>query len=143
MAELKVPIVSTTDRTGEERGAEKRRSRRVQIAMPVIVRGKSGEKSFEEKSATAAVNAHGCMLHLSAMVAREEKVTVIHCLTLDEQVCNVMFLGASDGVRVEVGLEFLNPCPQFWRMNFPPDNGDPANRKLFPSSPPALGQYDL
>ena len=143
MPDSKMPIVSAGDRTAVDRSTEKRRSRRVQITMPVTIRGKSGTETFEEKSVTAAVSAHGCMLHLSTTLGRGEQVTIINVVTSDEQVCTVTFLGQSDSGKAEVGLEFLKPCPQFWRMHFPPDDWDPADRKLPTSSPTPAGRRGL
>jgi hypothetical protein len=134
----KIPIAPAVDRT-----MEKRRSRRVQIAMPVIIRGERGSEPFEEKGLTAAVNAYGCMLRLSATLERGEQVTIINTVTLDEQLCTVTFLGQSDGAKAEVGLEFPTPCPQFWRMYFPPDDWDPADRKLPASSPTLAGRREV
>jgi len=111
--------------------------------MPVIIRGKRGRETFEEKSLTAAVSAHGCMLRLSTAVMRGEQVTIINPVTSDEQICTVTFLAQSDNAKVEVGLEFLRPCPQFWRIHFPPDDWDPADRKLPTSSPALAGRRGL
>jgi hypothetical protein len=140
MVDSKNPTVSLANDEADEHSREKRRSRRVQITIPVIVRGKIGSKIFEEKSITAAVGAHGCMLQLVAKLYRGEQIMIVNIVTLDERVCRVSFLGPSDGDHTKTGLEFLNPSPQFWRMHFPPDNWHPADRKL-PSSVPPLTSH--
>lgn len=111
--------------------------------MPVIIRGKSESGTFEEKSFTAAVSAHGCLLRLSATLVLGEQVAIINSVTSDEQLCTVTFLGQSDSGKVEVGLKFLSACPQFWRMHFPPDDWDRADRKLPSTSPTPAGRRGL
>ena len=39
-------------------GGERRRTQRVQIAMPVLIRGKSGDKVFEEEATTISISAN-------------------------------------------------------------------------------------
>jgi hypothetical protein len=36
--------------------------------------------------------------------------------------------------KTEVGLEFSEPVPRFWRITFPPEDWNPADRKL-PTAP--------
>jgi hypothetical protein len=130
-----MPIESPGDRK-----IDKRRSRRVQITMPVAVRWKRAAESMEERGLTVAVSAHGCMLHVAAKLERGEQVTIVNIATSEQQLCTVTFLGPTDSGKAETGLEFLEPCPQFWRMHFPPDDWDPADRKLPGSSLPLIGR---
>jgi len=46
----------------------KRRSKRIHIAMPVIVRATNGDRPIEEATKTLRVNAHGCLLYLATNV---------------------------------------------------------------------------
>ena len=138
--ETPVPDSNTPPGCARDRLTDKRRSRRVQIAMPVAVRGKSESEIFEEKTVTAAVSAHGCMVHLSTPVERGEQVAVVNTAARDEQICTVSYLGQADDGRTEVGLQFMTPCPRFWRMHFPPDDWDPADRKLPSGSLPVAGR---
>src|SRR5277367_5600582 len=55
MPETKAP-------TPADSAADRRRSHRVNIAMPVLVRGKKGTQPFEEEAHTISVSAHGCMV---------------------------------------------------------------------------------
>ena len=118
----------------------KRRSQRVQIAMPVVVRGLPGSAFFEEKTTTVTVNANGCLVLLKRPVARSEQVLLINPKTVEELPCKVAFIGQKDSGRTQVGLEFSERSPLFWRITFPPEDWDPANRKrpnASPVSPPA------
>lgn len=119
---------STLATMGENQ-AERRRSHRVQIAMPVLIRGKRNGQPFEEKTHTTSVNAHGCMVRLSASVTRSQEVSIINPKTAEELPCTVTYIGQRDGGRTEVGIEFTEPSPVFWRIAFPPEDWDPSERK--------------
>lgn len=114
---------------------ERRRSQRVNITMRVLVRGKVGGQSFEEESQTTSVNAHGGMIRLAAKVTRSQQISLINPRTTEEMPCTVMFLGQKENGKTEVGVEFIEPSPLFWRIAFPPEDWDPAERKR-PGGPP-------
>lgn len=127
-------------RTSSELQAERRRTQRVQIAMPVLVRGTIGQKNFEEQALTVSINAHGCMLRLAAQVTRMQEVQIVNPKTAEELPCKVTFLGQRDSGKTEVGIEFTEPSPLFWRIAFPPEDWDPAERKR-PSHTHAHGKH--
>ncbi|MBZ5502544.1 MAG: PilZ domain-containing protein [Acidobacteriia bacterium] len=122
---------STSDRSKEQR-----RSMRVRIAMPVIVRGKIGPQPFEEQTQTVVVSAHGCTVRLATEIAHGQKVSVVNPKTAEELPCTVISLGQRDGKKREVGVEFTEPSPLFWRIVFPPDDWDPSERKRPSPTPP-------
>ncbi len=125
MADIK-PL---TQGSAADSGADKRRTQRVQIAMPVIVRGKSGTQNFDETTNTVTVNAHGGMLLLQARVGRGDKVMILNPKTTEEMPCTVVFIGQREGTRTQVGVEFAEPSRIFWRINFPPEDWNPSQRK--------------
>ena len=125
MAEIKSPAAGGVP----EGGADRRRSHRVHIAMAVLVRGAAGPTNFQEEAKTISVNAHGCMVRLAAKVARGQQITVVNKKTAEELSCTVTYIGQTDGSKVEVGIEFAEPSPVFWRIAFPPENWDPSERK--------------
>ena len=88
MAEIK----SSVSGVGEA-SSERRRTQRVQIAMPVIVRGTSGTQNFEEETYTVAVNANGCMIRMTNRVARAQQVAIVNPKTAEELPCTVSFIG--------------------------------------------------
>jgi hypothetical protein len=101
----------------------------VHIAMPVLVRGKKAGQNFEEKTHTISVNAHGCMVKLSTPVTRAQEISIVNTKTAEELPCTVSFIGQRDGGRIEIGVEFAEPSPVFWRIAFPPEDWDPSERK--------------
>jgi hypothetical protein len=130
MPEMKAPAHASE--------AERRRSHRVNIAMPVLVRGKKGTHAFEEEALTISVSAHGCMVRMTNQVTRGQEVAIVNKKTAEELPCTVTFLGQRDGGKTEVGVEFAEPSPLFWRIAFPPEDWDPSERKRSgqPSQPP-------
>lgn len=112
-----------------EGGAERRRTQRVQIAMPVVVRAKDGKTPFEETTHTVSVNANGCLVRVAGTLVRGQKISLINPKTTEELPCTVMFLGKKDGGKTEVGVEFAEASPLFWRISFPPEDWDPSERK--------------
>ena len=119
-----------------ENTREQRRSRRVHIAMPVIVRGKLGPQPFEEQTLTGVVSAHGCTVRLATQLIHGQRVSIVNPKTAEELPCTVISLGQRDGQKREVGMEFSEPSPLFWRIVFPPDDWDPAERKRPTPMPP-------
>jgi len=127
MAEMRAPATS-------EITTERRRSHRVNIAMPILVRWKKAGQALEEQTLTISVNAHGCMFRLKTQVARSQEVAIVNTKTAEELPCKVTFLGQREGGKVEVGVEFTEPSPLFWRIAFPPEDWDPSERKRSGSS---------
>src|SRR6202044_2656047 len=125
MSDLKVSVYPTA----VENSAERRRSHRVYITMPVIIRGKNGNLSFNEETHTASVSAHGCMVRFAEKVMRGQEVVILNPKTVEELPCTVTFVGQKESGKTEVGLEFIEPSPLFWRMTFPSEDWDPSERK--------------
>ena len=121
MADMKAPAAN-------EAGAERRRSHRVNIAMPILVRGKTSQ-AFQEETHTISVNAHGCVFRLATQVRRLQEIAIVNLKTVEELPCKVTFLGQKEGGKTEVGVEFSEPSPLFWRIAFPPEDWDPSERK--------------
>ena len=113
----------------ESSGSDRRRTQRVQIAMPVIVRSRDAKPPFEEKAHTVSVNANGCLVKVQAPLLRAQKILIVNPNTTEELPCTVMFVGKKDGGKTEVGLEFAEASPLFWRISFPPEDWDPSERK--------------
>ena len=101
----------------------RRRSQRVLMQVAVRVRGKDSQgHAFEEETETLAINAHGALILVNARVTSGSKIMMQHKHTQEEQECHVAFLGPVRGGRAEVGLEFSEPRPAFWRVAFPPED---------------------
>jgi hypothetical protein len=122
MAEMKAP-------TPAESNSDRRRSHRVNIAMPVLIRGKKGTQPFEEEAQTISVSAHGCMVRVATPLTRNQEIAIVNTKTAEELPSTVTFIGQKDNAKTEVGVEFAEPSPLFWRIAFPPEDWDPSERK--------------
>lgn len=109
--------------------ASGRRTQRVQICMPVLVRG----RSFEEMTSTVAVNAHGCSVMLKAPVSRDDQISLVNPKTAEELPSKVVSLGKPEDGKIPVGIEFAEPSPLFWQINFPPDDWTTSVERKRPS----------
>jgi hypothetical protein len=113
--------ISATIRTNKNMKA--RRSQRVFLGMDVIVAGErlAGTK-FAEHTTTVVVNAHGALILLKEMVRAEQLLRIRNEKTGEEQPCRVVEVSSSREGKMEVGIEFVEPAPRFWRISFPPED---------------------
>jgi hypothetical protein len=101
----------------------RRRSQRVLMQVPVRIHGADSQgHPFDEETETLAINAHGALILVNARVTSGAKVMMQHKRTLEEQECHVVFLGPVRAGRAEIGLEFAEAHPTFWRVAFPPED---------------------
>ncbi len=101
----------------------RRRSQRVLMQVPVRVWGTDSQgHPLEEETETLAINAHGALIVVSARLTSGSRVMMQHKRTQEEQECHVAFLGPVRAGKAEVGLEFSEPRPAFWRVAFPPED---------------------
>lgn len=93
------------------------------MQVAVRVRGQDAQgKEFTEETETLAINAHGALILINARVTSGSKLHLQHNRTQEEQECHVAFLGPVRAGKAEVGLEFSDPRPTFWRVAFPPED---------------------
>ncbi|HKW87127.1 MAG TPA: hypothetical protein VJN21_00060 [Candidatus Acidoferrales bacterium] len=130
---------STAESDSADGRRETRRSKRVYIAMAVRVAANRGRDSFEEDTATETVNAHGCMIRLSAAVKREDKVSLTNLRSEETIECRVASIGQTVGGRRQVGLEFSTPGGTFWHIAFPPEDWTPPDRDIPEPARPSSG----
>jgi hypothetical protein len=101
----------------------RRRSMRVLLSVPVIVSGKTtSNQDFQEETRTLVVNAHGALISLAARVAAGQQILMSNRATQEVRECKVVYLGNAQGGKTQMGIEFVKPCPKFWRIDFPPDD---------------------
>jgi hypothetical protein len=106
----------------------RRRSQRVLMQVGIRIRGNNAQgAAFEEETETLAINAHGALILLHTRLISGNKVLMQHKRTQEEQECNVVFLGPVRSGKSEMGLEFCQPRPSFWRVAFPPEDWTPKN----------------
>ena len=106
----------------------RRRSQRVLMQVAVKIRGTDANgRKFEEEASTLAINAHGALMLLQARLTSGSAVVMQHKQTEEEQECHVVFLGPVRAGQGEIGLEFSEPRPAFWRVTFPPEDWSPRH----------------
>lgn len=101
----------------------RRRSMRVLLSVPITVSGKNtSNQDFEEETRTLVVNAHGALISLAARVAAAQEVTLANKATKNTQKCRIVYLGAAQAGKAQMGIEFVKPSRTFWQIDFPPDD---------------------
>jgi hypothetical protein len=101
----------------------RRRSMRVLLSVPILVRGKTAKnQDFNEETRTLVVNAHGALISLAAQVVANQTVLVSNNATQQTQECRIVYLGNTQAGKAQMGVEFLNPSPTFWQIDFPPED---------------------
>ena len=96
---------------------------RVLLSVPILVRGKTAKnEEFSEKTRTLVVNAHGALISLAAPVVANQKVFVSNNATQQTQECRIVYLGNTQAGKAQMGVEFLDPSPTFWQIDFPPED---------------------
>lgn len=111
--------------------SNRRRSQRVLLRIPVQVIGQGPDrKPFSEMTHTAVVNAHGGLLYLSLKVAVGQVIILKNPETNEEQLCRVARADPAPDGRTEVGIEFVKPAPNFWRVAFPPSDWAPRSPEI-------------
>jgi hypothetical protein len=108
------------------------RNQRSHLELPVIVCGQSLNKEpFHEAAHTLVVHPHGALIALDATVELGQKLVLVNPKTKAEAACRVVgFESSKNGCRFGVEAEFTHSAAKFWGVLFPPENLDPAERKL-------------
>jgi len=101
----------------------RRRSMRVLLSVPIHVSGKNrDDEQFDEETRTLVVNAHGALISLAAKVLAGQQITVDNKATQKTMNCRVVYLGNPAAGKIQMGVEFVEACPSFWQIDFPPDD---------------------
>lgn len=94
---------------------EKRRSQRVKVRVPISVRLQLADKRIvTENTEALVVSAHGCLILLTSEVYQGDFVTLSNPSTGREMLGRVTDVGARIMGKVQVGIEFIKPAPEFW-----------------------------
>lgn len=101
--------------------ANRRRSERVMLQIPVIVQTKARDgKDVREETQTVVVNAHGGLLKLKMEVKTGQPILLVNERSQAQQGCHVVRVETSEAGNSAVAFEFDQPAPQFWPIVFPP-----------------------
>jgi len=118
-----------------KKGISQRRSQRLLLRIQVIAERRSGQPDTKSESTeTLAVNAHGALLLLAPPVDDLEQILIKNSRTNESQLCRVVYQGQLEGGRIQVGVEFITPSPNFWRVSFPPEDWASYGRETRPAS---------
>jgi len=86
----------------------------------VILAEEAEKKSVSEETRTVVVNAHGAMILLGLKVSVGQLLTLRNSTTGEEAACPVVYVSPHESEKRQVGIDFMKPCPRFWRISFPP-----------------------
>jgi hypothetical protein len=101
--------------------AVQRRSRRILLDVPLIVRGILWDESpFREETFTVTVSAHGALFMLAAKVRLGEKLVLTNTQNGEERDGRVAYIGSEYAGLAQVAIEFARPAPEFWPIDTPP-----------------------
>src|SRR6266850_975637 len=108
--------------------ANRRRSQRVLMTIPVRLSGKiGGGPPFEEETHTRAISAHGALILVSTPVYRGQRLTLSNVQTKAALECVVAHIDRHKSDHPRVGVEFALPNPMFWHVAFPPKDWTPRH----------------
>jgi len=120
--------------------ANQRRSQRILLSVPLRVSGKRVNGiAFVEHTKTLIVSAHGALLQLQEPVLQGQPLNLRNVVTGEEVACQVVDLNPGASRLAEIGVEFGQPNPRFWRVSFPPTDWTTRSpeAKRFASGPGA------
>jgi hypothetical protein len=108
--------------------ANRRRSQRILLRVPVRVSGAKGAKPpFEEDTNTMAINPDGALILLSARVKRGQSLILSNIRTGSSVECIVAYIGDPEGHAIKIGVAFVMSNSTFWPVAFPPADWTPRH----------------
>ena len=121
-------MATQTNSNSSKNRSPKRRSQRVLMSLTVRVHGYDATGGrIDEETQTLAINVHGALVLMKSRVTRGGQLFLVNKRTEEEQECHVVFLGPVRGGKAEIGLEFTEARPGFWRVAFPPEDWTPRH----------------
>ena len=106
-----------------------RRSQRVPLQVVVIVRANMPDgRCLQAQAFTSVVNAHGGLLESPLRLATNQKILLINPNSGVDASCKVVRVEGPNSSLYDVAFEFDQRSPQFWPIDFPPEDwaGDEA-----------------
>jgi hypothetical protein len=96
-------------------GADRRRSKRWEQPVPVLVYGSdSGKHPFHKETETADINDDGCSFTITTTVAKGQRLFLVNMLNDAERECRVVQAGHRSRGKAHVAIEFAAADPDFW-----------------------------
>jgi hypothetical protein len=108
---------------------ERRRTLRVALSLPVVVHGQNdmGEK-FCVRAMTRSLNQQGALLIMDEIVVPGQPLLLVNENTSRSVETRVVYARRERDGKLYVGLEFVNPDTNFWKMTFPAPGARPLRR---------------
>jgi hypothetical protein len=104
-----------------------RRSQRVAARIRVAVTRRGGRDStLSEDTYSLVVSAHGGLIVLKMDAQPGEVLTLRNLMSREEQLIRVVRVSEKEPSGNPVAIEFINPAPHFWQIDFPPADWNPA-----------------
>lgn len=98
-----------------------RRSQRVAARIRVTVTRRGGEDStLSEDTYTLVVSAHGALIVLKMDARPGEVLNLRNVMSCEEQLVRVVHVDEKEESDNPAEIEFINPAPHFWHIDFPP-----------------------
>src|SRR5229473_5775982 len=108
--------------------ANRRRSQRVLMTVPVRVSGQTGAGlPFDEETHTRAISAHGALILVSTKVHRGQRLSLTNLQTRAVLECVVAHIDRHQRDHPHVGVQFTLANPVFWHVVFPPKDWTPRH----------------
>jgi len=89
---------------------ERRRSTRLPIRLTLMI----CSDGLQEQTSTFSLNAHGVLVSLAATVTIGQRLIIQNPENWAKRAGRVTRVGRRYAGRTEVGIEFLEPAPDFW-----------------------------
>ena len=97
-------------------GADRRRSKRWEQPVPVLVYGSDSEKQpFHEETETADINDDGCSFIIATHVAKGQRLFLVNMLNDAECECRVVQASHRTRGKANVAVEFSAADSGFWQ----------------------------
>jgi hypothetical protein len=110
------------------RAGKLRRSQRVCLKVDVdVIMRRDNADSPPERTVTLVVSAHGALISLRTEVSIGDTLTLRNVKTGEEVNCRVVDRGTKEGNFANIGVEFVAPRENFWRVAFPPADWSPRS----------------
>jgi hypothetical protein len=109
------PLGRAAQKSSRSRIPGKRRAHRVDLNVPVFVYGSIDGEPFSEISRTLDVCVKGALVDINVRLVPEQRVLLTNLQTQQDLKCRVVRI---DKHGRAAALEFLEPCPRFWRIDF-------------------------
>jgi hypothetical protein len=87
-------------------------------SVPLLVYGSDAEKQpFHEHADTINAHENGCLIALETAVSCGQRLFLTNTRNQAERECRVVHVGRRVRGKARVGVTFLAPSPDFWRLS--------------------------